>query len=80
MQRRLIKLIEDVGVMYDHTVRTCDRKEIIQFRYGDDGLDPMKTEENKNPVNLKHLEEYAKSLLGGNIGKQYYLTPKQIIE
>ncbi len=26
MQRRLIKLIEDVGVMYDHTVRTCDRK------------------------------------------------------
>lgn len=26
MQRRLIKLIEDIGVMYDHTVRTCDRK------------------------------------------------------
>lgn len=44
MQRRLIKLIEDVAVMYDYTVRTCDRKEIIQFRYGDDGLDPMKTE------------------------------------
>ena len=43
MQRRLIKLLEDIGVMYDYTVRTCDRKEIIQFRYGDDGLDPMKT-------------------------------------
>ena len=43
MQRRLIKLIEDIGVMYDYTVRTCDRKQIIQFRYGDDGLDPMKT-------------------------------------
>lgn len=26
MQRRLIKLIEDIGVMYDYTVRTCDRK------------------------------------------------------
>jgi DNA-directed RNA polymerase III subunit RPC1 len=26
MQRRLIKLIEDVAVMYDYTVRTCDRK------------------------------------------------------
>ena len=29
--------------MYDYTVRTCDRKEIIQFRFGDDGLDPMRT-------------------------------------
>jgi len=44
MQRRLIKLIEDISVMYDYTVRTCDRKEIIQFRFGDDGLDPMRTE------------------------------------
>jgi DNA-directed RNA polymerase III subunit RPC1 len=26
MQRRLVKMIEDIGVMYDHTVRNCDRK------------------------------------------------------
>jgi hypothetical protein len=53
----------------------------VQFRYGDDGLDPMKTEENKNPVNLKCLEEYVKSLLGGSSGgKQTYLTPKEIVE
>lgn len=26
MQRRLIKLLEDVAVMYDMTVRTCDKK------------------------------------------------------
>jgi DNA-directed RNA polymerase III subunit RPC1 len=43
MQRRLIKLLEDIGVMYDRTIRTCDRKDVIQFRYGGDGLDPMKT-------------------------------------
>jgi len=61
--------------MYDYTVRTCDRKEIIQFRYGDDGLDPMKTEENSNPINLEHLETYAKSLLGWNMTMQTYLTP-----
>lgn len=41
--------------MYDRTVRTCDRKDVIQFRYGGDGFDPMKTQENTNPVNLKNL-------------------------
>lgn len=80
MQRRLIKLIEDIGVMYDHTVRTCDRKDIVQFRYGDDGLDPMKTEENKNPVNLRHLEEYVKNLLPTNLDTQKFLTPKEMVE
>ena len=45
MQRRLMKLLEDIGVMYDKTVRTCDRKDVIQFRYGGDGLDPMKVED-----------------------------------
>lgn len=43
MQRRLMKLMEDVVVMYDMTVRTCDKKEIIQLRYGGDGLNPMKS-------------------------------------
>jgi DNA-directed RNA polymerase III subunit RPC1 len=43
MQRRLIKILEDIVVMYDMTVRTCDKKDIIQFRYGQDGLDAMKT-------------------------------------
>lgn len=40
----------------------------------------MKTEENKNPVNLKCLEEYVKSLLGGNTNHQSFLTPKEIVE
>lgn len=75
MQRRLIKLIEDISVMYDYTVRTCDRKEIIQFRFGDDGLDPMRTEQNKLPINLKHLESYVKTIIGHDMKKQRYLTP-----
>ena len=29
MQRRLIKLLEDVTIMYDKTVRTCDRKPVV---------------------------------------------------
>ena len=40
MQRRLIKMLEDLHVSYDLTVRSCDTKEIIQFIYGEDGLDP----------------------------------------
>ena len=84
MQRRLIKLIEDVGVMYDYTVRSCDRKEIIQFRYGTDGFNPMKTEEDKNPVNLAHLEVYVKNLIGSDVtkdssGRHRYLLPDEIL-
>ena len=29
MQRRLIKLLEDVTIMYDKTVRTCDHKPVV---------------------------------------------------
>jgi DNA-directed RNA polymerase III subunit RPC1 len=73
-------LIEDIAVMYDFTVRTCDRKEIIQFRFGDDGLDPMRTEENKLPINLKHLESYVKTIVGFDMKRQFYLNPQEIIE
>ena len=40
MSRRLMKALEDLGVQYDGTVRTST-KHIVQFQYGDDGLDPM---------------------------------------
>ena len=38
IQRRLIKALEDVQVKYDQTVRTA-RDQIIQFVYGEDGMD-----------------------------------------
>ena len=80
MQRRLIKLLEDVAVMYDKTVRTCDRKNIIQLRYGGDGIDPIKAEEASNPINLKSLEEYVKTILGFNMEKQNFLNPDELRE
>jgi DNA-directed RNA polymerase III subunit RPC1 len=40
MQRRLMKALEDLVVKYDNTVRSSNET-IIQFTYGDDGLDPM---------------------------------------
>ncbi|CRG95015.1 DNA-directed RNA polymerase 3 largest subunit, putative [Plasmodium gallinaceum] len=39
MQRRLMKALEDLSIHYDYTVRSCD-KQIIQFIYGDDALNP----------------------------------------
>uniref|UniRef100_A0A6B2KWG0 DNA-directed RNA polymerase II subunit RPB1 n=1 Tax=Arcella intermedia TaxID=1963864 RepID=A0A6B2KWG0_9EUKA len=43
LQRRLIKLMEDVMVHYDGTVRKSDGQ-VIQFVYGDDGLNGTKVE------------------------------------
>lgn len=39
---------------YDSTVRTST-EHIIQFSYGDDGLDPMFMDDNNQPVSLKRL-------------------------
>ncbi|MHA1355665.1 MAG: hypothetical protein ACTSR1_10880, partial [Candidatus Heimdallarchaeota archaeon] len=43
MQRRLIHALLDIKAEYDGTVRGA-ASEIIQFKYGDDGIDPAKTE------------------------------------
>lgn len=42
VQRKMIKSMEDVQVRYDGTVR-WENNNIIQFLYGDDGLDPSET-------------------------------------
>ncbi len=39
MQRRLVKALEDLSTQYDYTVRTSTGG-VVQFIYGDDGLDP----------------------------------------
>jgi DNA-directed RNA polymerase I subunit RPA1 len=41
LQRCLIKHLEGIRVHYDHTVRDADGS-VIQFRYGEDGLDVCK--------------------------------------
>ena len=46
IQRRLIKGMEDLKIEYDMTVRNNMFK-VIQFRYGDDGIDPIKIEKQK---------------------------------
>ncbi|ETB62832.1 hypothetical protein, variant [Plasmodium yoelii 17X] len=45
MQRRLMKALEDLSIHYDYSVRSCD-KQIIQFIYGDDALNPSYIDSN----------------------------------
>ena len=40
LQRCLVKHLEELKVHYDHTVRDANSN-VIQFLYGDDGIDPM---------------------------------------
>jgi len=42
MQRRLINALQDIKVEYDGTVRTSVGR-IVQFQYGEDGIDPSKS-------------------------------------
>ena len=62
MQRRLIKALEDLSVKYGGTVRNGINN-IVQFAYGDDGIDPCKL--NKQELKLIEYsdEEMAKKYL-----------------
>jgi DNA-directed RNA polymerase beta' subunit len=49
IQRRLIKGLEDLMINYDMTVRT-NKNKIVQFAYGDDGIDTTKVENQFIPI------------------------------
>ena len=49
IQRRLIKALEDLMVNYDMTIRT-NKNKIVQFAYGDDGIDTIKVEDQEMPI------------------------------
>jgi DNA-directed RNA polymerase subunit A' len=55
MQRRLINALQDIRVEYDGTVRGTDGS-ILQFKYGDDGVDPAKSDHGK-AVNIDKIIE-----------------------
>jgi DNA-directed RNA polymerase subunit A' len=53
MQRRLINALEHLRVEYDETVRNSTG-DIVQFVYGEDGVDPAKSDHSK-AVNVSRL-------------------------
>jgi len=56
IQRRLIKGMEDLKVEYDMTVRN-GKQRIVQFAYGDDGIDTIKVENQSLPLVAMSLDE-----------------------
>lgn len=54
MQRRLMKALEDLSTQYDGSVRNSTGG-IVQFVYGDDGLDPALMEGEGQPLNFARL-------------------------
>lgn len=55
MQRRLMKALEDLSTQYNLSVRNAEGA-VVQFVYGDDGLDPteLETNDTARPVNVEH--------------------------
>lgn len=76
IQRRLIKAMEDVMVCYDRTVRNS-LGHIIQFLYGEDGLDAVAIERQTMPHILLSEREfknrYSYDLLNGRMNGDTFL-------
>src|SRR5579864_220716 len=66
MQRRLVNAMEHLRVEYDFTVRDPTGN-IIQFLYGEDGIDPAKSDHGR-PVNLDRVIS-AEGLMNASRGK-----------
>jgi DNA-directed RNA polymerase beta' subunit len=56
LQRQLIKSMEDLTVQHDGTVRDANNN-IIQFHYGEDGVNPTKIETQSLPIGKMSQEE-----------------------
>src|SRR3990170_2298785 len=61
MQRRLINALEHLRIEYDGTVRNSIG-DIIQFQYGEDGVDPAKSDHGK-AVNVGRIAEQIRIMV-----------------
>ena len=68
IQRRLMKTMEDQHIEYGGTVRNVNGN-IVQFHYGDDGIDTIYVEDQFCDLVLKTLE---------NLYAEYSLTPADV--
>ncbi|KAK7686804.1 DNA-directed RNA polymerase III subunit [Cerrena zonata] len=77
MSRRLMKSLEDLSAQYDNTVRNSSNG-IVQFTYGDDGLDPFDMEGDAKPVNFAREWDHAFNVTFDK--NEIGLLPYEIIE
>jgi DNA-directed RNA polymerase III subunit RPC1 len=80
MQRKFMKALEDISIKYDDTVRMSS-EHIVQFKYGDDGLDPTYMDDNKQPVSFQRLHTIIKERLKNTEAdkKDHMMTPEEIV-
>ncbi|KAI9196764.1 hypothetical protein LWI28_026830 [Acer negundo] len=78
MSRRLMRVLEDLFIHYDNTVRNASRG-IVQFLYGDDGMDRVEMEGNSgDPLNFGRLLLNVEATCPARGNK--YLSPQEISE
>jgi DNA-directed RNA polymerase III subunit RPC1 len=75
MARRLMKALEDLSTQYDGSVRNSEGN-VVQFVYGDDGLNPAFMECDDKPVDLPKLFKDCQALYPDNDGSP--LTPNEL--
>ena len=77
MQRRLMKALEDLSVQYNNTV-TVSNGEIIQFLYGDDGIETISADTDENTVYLPRLWDFICSKYPIKDNNDKILEPDEI--
>lgn len=77
MSRRLMKSLEDLSAQYDDTVRNASSG-IVQFRFGQDGLDPVDMEGKAKPVNFERTFLHAQVSEWSN--RDRCLLPEDVVE
>jgi DNA-directed RNA polymerase III subunit RPC1 len=60
MSRRLMKSLEDLSTQYDRTVRNS-ASNVVQFRFGDDELDPVDMESSAKPVDFERTYAHVEA-------------------
>ncbi|KAI0052660.1 beta and beta-prime subunits of DNA dependent RNA-polymerase [Auriscalpium vulgare] len=76
MQRRLMKALEDLTTQYDLSVRNAAGG-VVQFKYGDDGLDPACLEGDAQPIEFVRAWSHASSIASRSARG---LLPYEILE
>lgn len=79
IQRKLVKAMEDCKVCHDYTVRDTTGS-IVQFLFGEDGVDPIRRESQSIPYMKKTIEEIqAEHCFFGPDDLKYHVT-KEVYE
>jgi DNA-directed RNA polymerase III subunit RPC1 len=79
MARRLMKALEDLSMQYDSTVRNSEQT-IVQFSYGDDGLNPQVMEGGDRPVDYTRLLVNVRTEFSGKRDEERSLLSFELLD